>query len=119
MIPAPATRRERRRRCTALLLSVFVSLLLTAPAHGETSEPPPAEADAEKAPAAPGATDPGDADEPESSPLPGLGALDGLIVDLDAPHTGCVPARVDLELVALADLARPQSAGHYGAVAGK
>jgi iron complex outermembrane receptor protein len=74
MIPAPATRRERRRRCTALLLSLFVSLLLISPVHGETSDPPPAEANAEEPPTPPGDTDAADADEPQSDapPLPVL-----------------------------------------------
>ena len=55
MIPAPASRRERRRRCSTLLLSLLVSVLLAPAALGETEE----------APFAPGDTGPGDTGEPE------------------------------------------------------
>ena len=40
MIPAPATRRERRRSCATPFLSLFVSLLLATPALGEADDPP-------------------------------------------------------------------------------
>jgi outer membrane receptor protein involved in Fe transport len=48
MVPAPASRRERRRRCPALLVSFFVSLLLAPPALGDPEEPPAAEGDADQ-----------------------------------------------------------------------
>ena len=38
MVPAPASRRERRRRCPTLLLAIFVSPLLASTAMGETTE---------------------------------------------------------------------------------
>jgi outer membrane receptor protein involved in Fe transport len=74
MIPAPATRRERRRRCATLLLSIFVSFLLTAPALGETEEPPATPDDAKEASTAPGDAEPGHSDDPQGDapPLPVL-----------------------------------------------
>ena len=66
MVPAPASRRERRRRCTTLILSIFASLLLTLPALGETDEPTPAEGDADL-----GKAEASGADEPEDD-APGL-----------------------------------------------
>ena len=66
MIPAPASRRERRRRCPTLLISIFASLLLAPPALGEADEPPPVQGDTDL-----GETDAGDVDEPEDD-APGL-----------------------------------------------
>jgi iron complex outermembrane receptor protein len=67
MIPAP--RRERRRYCTALLLSIFVSVLLPPAALGEAEKPLPASGDAEEPPPASG-----DAGQPpgDAPPLPVL-----------------------------------------------
>ena len=72
MIPAPATRRERRRHCTVSLLSILVCILLASPALGEAEEPPPAPDDAGEAPAATAGTDPDDTGEPDGDapPLP-------------------------------------------------
>jgi iron complex outermembrane receptor protein len=67
MIPAPASRRERRRRCTTLLLSIFVSVLLSHPALGEAEEPPSAPGDTEQTPSALEETDEPQGDAP---PLP-------------------------------------------------
>ena len=82
MIPAPATRRERRRGCSTLLLSILVSLLLTAPALGEAEEPSSAPAGAEAAPADPGDAGPGDADpEGGDQPQGDMPPLPVLVVD--------------------------------------
>jgi len=82
MIPAPTTRRERRRCCATLLLSLLISLSLAIPAWGEPSDPPPAPGAAEEEPPAPdttgedpaalGDTDPDDIDQPQGDapPLP-------------------------------------------------
>ena len=58
------------------------------------------------------ALDPG---QRERDPLSGLGALDRLVVHLDASHAHVDAGRLGAQLVALADRARPERARDDGA----